>query len=374
LPSVWSKTVGEDPISLYDVEMETGHTLVHYLYTREYQTLDTVVDSTLDACDGLKRALLVYIMVNNYNLPGLRELALRQIQDLCARLDIFDILGTIESDFVKLGPDTPVHAFLHEKAKIAFEKDHTVFAREEFLGCLDNAALRGLMLRCVMTLYSDKVSHIINTKKEACQRLDECDETIRDLSVEAANTEQYMIVQQEFLTPLANAHDSVVEERCSEEAFESETTSTEGFRTISRLSCSDSIEPPECLDEPAERFDQLIESLELPLVCEDEPPVCEEEPPVCEEEPPMCQEDFPVCEDGPPVYDQPVCEEETPACEEEPPVCEEDFSVCAESTDQKPCPYQALHILEGAMWKTCRPCRDFVEKVAQQLAGPGLGV
>jgi hypothetical protein len=36
------------------------------------------------------------------------------------------------------------------------------------------------------------------------------------------------------------------------------------------------------------------------------------------------------------------------------------------------CPYRASHILEGAMWERCRPCREFVRKVAQQLAGPDL--
>lgn len=341
LPSIWSKTVGEDPIPLYDVEIETGHTLVHYLYTRKYQTLDTVVDSTLDACGGLRRALHVYIMVNNYNVPGLRELALRHIEHLCARLDIFEILATIESDFVKLGPDTPVHAFLHKKAEVAFEKDHTIFASEAFLSRLENAALRWFMLRCVMTLYIDKVSHTTNTKRETCQKLDKCDETIRDLSAKVATTEQYMTVQQEFLTPLANEHDSIVEERCDEEAFVSETTSTEGFCTISCPSCNDSIEPSRCLDRLTERFDELVESLEEPLLCVEETPACVEEPLVCEEETPACEEDLPLS---------------------------------AESTDEKPCPYQALHILDGAMWKTCRSCRGLVEIVAKQLTGPGLGV
>jgi hypothetical protein len=68
LPSGWNKTNGEDSILLHDVEIEAGHTLVHYLYTGEYQTLDAVVSSTLDACGGLKRALLVYIMAKDYNL------------------------------------------------------------------------------------------------------------------------------------------------------------------------------------------------------------------------------------------------------------------------------------------------------------------
>lgn len=299
LPSVWSKTVGEDPIPLYDVEMETGHILVHYLYTGKYQTLDTVVNSTLDTCDGLRQALHVYIMVNNYNIPGLHELVLRRIEDLCARLDIFEILGAIENDFVKLGPDTPIHTFLRKKAKIAFEKDHTIFASEAFLSHLDNTALRWFMLRCVMTLYSDKVSHITNTKKGTCQKLDECDETIKDLSAKAVTTEQYMSVQQNLLTPLANEHDSIVEERCDEEPFVSETTSTEGFCTISCPSCNDTDEPSGYLDEPTERFDGLVESLEEPLVCEEELPVCVEETLTCVEELPVCEEELPACVEEP---------------------------------------------------------------------------
>jgi hypothetical protein len=410
LPSGWSKTDGEDPILLCDVEMETGHTLVHYLYTGEYQTLDTVVNSTLDACDGLKRAFLVYVMAQNHNLIDLRELALHEFEGHCARLDIFEILGAIKSDFTKLGPDSWVHAFLHAKAKTAFETDHTVFSSEAFLGCLDNVALRDFMLRCVMKLYSDKVSHTSNTEKETSQKLDECDQTRRNCSVEEANTEQCMVVQQDSITSLIDEHDSIMEERCSEEAFESDTMSSEGFCTISCPSYDDSIEPSECLDQSIELLEERTACAVEPIPCEDEIAPCVEEPTPCTEELAPSTDEVQDYPDEAPMEDIAVTEtaeefhiRQEPEMEAKPKnkktmkqkrlrkmrerremmesqeiECESSLpkpneTVCASQLAiEKQCPHQTLHILEGDMWKACRPCREYVENVAQQLMDPDL--
>jgi hypothetical protein len=176
LPPQW-KDQAYTNLVLHDMTIETGHTLVHYLYTGAYETLNT--STTLDASTGLKHALLVYIATTSHNLPDLQRLAVHTMEMHAERLDIFEILEAIQDDFTRLEPDSWVHGFLRKKAQAAFEADHSVFRNDAFLRTLDNVVLGKVLMRWVMEMYDEKVSRMIAVAEDTSRMLGECNQVVQ---------------------------------------------------------------------------------------------------------------------------------------------------------------------------------------------------
>lgn len=121
----------QKPFCFLDVDVQTGHTLVYYLYKGNYETpAANNCPTSLYACAKFKAALLVYIAANNHALPGLELLAASEIEEYGSRLDLIKILDAIDSDFSKLCKDSWVLKYLRRKAKAAFKQDCTVFTNK----------------------------------------------------------------------------------------------------------------------------------------------------------------------------------------------------------------------------------------------------
>lgn len=162
---------------LLDIEIEIGHTLVHYFYTRAYDMLDAPVKSPkLTARIQLKRALLVYIMASKYDLVDLKKLAAREIENHGSTLDIFEYLEVINNEFERLCRGSWVHGYLLKRAGAAFNEDHTVFAKENLLERLSNATLNKFMIRCAMGLYNARTTQMLSTEKKSFRRLNQHDQ------------------------------------------------------------------------------------------------------------------------------------------------------------------------------------------------------
>jgi hypothetical protein len=175
LPPKWSKTGLEKAFSLLHFEEVTGHTLVHYLYTKTYEALYTEGNFPKhEACIGLKRALLVYIMTEKYDLlNNLQQLATREMEEHGLRLNLFEILEAIKEHFSKLDSKSWVHDYLFKQAKAAFEEDHTVFKTKAFMESADDADVNKFVIGCVINLYDNKMSHMIDLEKEIFHKLDQ---------------------------------------------------------------------------------------------------------------------------------------------------------------------------------------------------------
>lgn len=103
LPAEWIDFSSQEPLHFPDVDIQTGHTLVHYLYKGNYEA-SAANDGTpsLYACTKLKAALLVYIATCDHVVPCLQILATREIEEHGSRLDLVDILDAIDGDFSRL--------------------------------------------------------------------------------------------------------------------------------------------------------------------------------------------------------------------------------------------------------------------------------
>ncbi|KAL5400284.1 hypothetical protein PMIN06_012853 [Paraphaeosphaeria minitans] len=179
-------------IHLPDVDASTGNVLVHYLHTGLHQTLnDMEMFLVAEASIEFKRALLAYAAANKYGLFGLQQLAKHQIERFGAEMNIFDVIEAIKEDFSNLVCDNSwFFGYLGGKAKTAFEEDHTVFARDNFFDHINDVALAQVMAKCMVELYDNKVSRMLDTEGTAASRLPKgCISKAQDAPIEEAQPE-----------------------------------------------------------------------------------------------------------------------------------------------------------------------------------------
>jgi hypothetical protein len=162
--SIWESS--RSPVRLPDLDENTGHVLVHYLYTGTYQTLGTLSfpDSTRPGVE-FKRAVLAYQAAKTYELPGLQKLAKGSIERFGSGMDIFDVLEATKDILTNLSHCLPwFYGYLEEKVKLSFEKDHTIFASGDFFKGIDNVALLQILAGSVVGLYNDKLCSTLNAE------------------------------------------------------------------------------------------------------------------------------------------------------------------------------------------------------------------
>jgi hypothetical protein len=152
------------------VEAKIGHIIVHFLYTGVYQTLSSGSESwSLQ----LRRALRVYIAADTYALPGLQQLAKREIIRNAENLDIPGVFEAVRADFEKLSAKGWFHEYLQERIAATFEEDFTVFKSENILNSLDSTALHKFAIENVLALSHSKILQMERTEENLRQTLEE---------------------------------------------------------------------------------------------------------------------------------------------------------------------------------------------------------
>ncbi|ORX94550.1 hypothetical protein BCR34DRAFT_669645 [Clohesyomyces aquaticus] len=170
-------------VHLPNLDEGTSHVLVHYLYTGAYQTLgDAETVPGQGANIEFRRAISAYKAAYKYGLSGLQELARHELERFSTKLNIFDVVKAIEGDCLTLPyDDARFSEYLNKKAKVAFEQDHTVFARKDLFKHINDVAFAKVMAKCIVRLYNDKISSMLNAN--------ECISNAQDSLVEAARPE-----------------------------------------------------------------------------------------------------------------------------------------------------------------------------------------
>ncbi|KAF2442245.1 hypothetical protein P171DRAFT_474679 [Karstenula rhodostoma CBS 690.94] len=170
----WSTVPAGGEISLPTMSVDTGHVLVHYLYTGAYQTLTSIIGIALQPQLALKQALLVYKASVIYALDGLEQLARQQIEEHSASMDLNTILDIARSELPKkTEPSGWLQAYLKDKTQKAFEKDHTVFADDSFCASLcKKSKLNDYVMCHVVKLLSEKLTQALAEKGTIAHELD----------------------------------------------------------------------------------------------------------------------------------------------------------------------------------------------------------
>jgi hypothetical protein len=169
----WTDTDTRGEISLPGVNADTGHTVVHYLYTGTYQTLEPKADTdTTQSQFAFKQALLTYMAAVTYSLRGLEELAKKQIEEHGAAMEMVAILETIRKDFSRLESRGWFHGYLQDKAQNEFDKDCTVFMSKAFDSSMGKGSLNRFMMGYAVKLLSKKLTRTLKEHKDICKESD----------------------------------------------------------------------------------------------------------------------------------------------------------------------------------------------------------
>jgi hypothetical protein len=159
--AIWGK------IRLPEVDEHTGHVLAHFLCTGTYQTLhDIEVSSEEETRVEFKRAFSAFVTAETYELAGLQRLAMQNIEQYGERMTIFDIVHAIDEDFSRLSDSTTdFQGYLKAKVGNEFQKNHNDFHNNGLFDRISNIALSKALAKCVMELYEDKITHMIQAER-----------------------------------------------------------------------------------------------------------------------------------------------------------------------------------------------------------------
>jgi hypothetical protein len=98
----WSITDAGGTLCLPGVSAAIGHTLVHYLYTGTYQTLEATVEGAVATAHiNLKQALLTIVLASAYEIQSLERLVKEQIEIYGGRMSFVQVLDTVKEEFPK---------------------------------------------------------------------------------------------------------------------------------------------------------------------------------------------------------------------------------------------------------------------------------
>lgn len=63
-------------LTFHDIDEDISHSLVHFLYTRDYKTIHSALNrDTSDIAREYQRSILIYLASRKYNLTNLKALA-----------------------------------------------------------------------------------------------------------------------------------------------------------------------------------------------------------------------------------------------------------------------------------------------------------
>lgn len=151
------KLWGDKSVSLPDLDEETAHTLVHFLYTGCYDTLKPRDAAGRSALSQYKLGTCVYCAAIRYKLPSLAELAKEVMIALQEDLTIFNVLVVArENAFPGLPEDDAWYSgYLEDAIHAARTKDADLFTRPEFVDQIKgDLGYRQIVMKAIVNSYS----------------------------------------------------------------------------------------------------------------------------------------------------------------------------------------------------------------------------
>ena len=152
-------------IELRDVDRDIGHSLVHYLYTGNYQTTKpqtiseagpsgartpTEIGNEFEAHNlrEYRRSVRLYCVARTYGLDKLKHLSMHHIEIPQDGISIWDVLDIAEEAYGKL-PDDEVWftEYLRRKLEDKLRADKFLLKRPEFLGRIGKVKIFDQSLR-----------------------------------------------------------------------------------------------------------------------------------------------------------------------------------------------------------------------------------
>ncbi|KAI4641969.1 uncharacterized protein J4E78_010270 [Alternaria triticimaculans] len=157
-------------VLLPELDLNTAHTLVHYLYTGKYQSLNTLASSDKVIPEVYKLGAGVYCAAARYKLPGLAELAQNKLKSLDEEMSIFDILTVARDHAFPLLPEDDLWypGYVEQSLNDAMADDPEPFRKPDFITTVEgNSRLLQLVWKTVMSNYARAPATPVVSNEEA---------------------------------------------------------------------------------------------------------------------------------------------------------------------------------------------------------------
>jgi hypothetical protein len=269
----WSTTESGGTLCLPGVSAPTGHTLVHYLYTGTYQTLEAKgEEAVVPAQTEFKQALWTFVFASAYELHDLERLAKEQIETHGSRMAFVELLDTSKQEFSKM-TWCWFHDYLQARARKEFDLDYTIFTSEAFMESAGEGKLLKFMTCLLLEMFSEKLAQTMQTKESPCLDKARPRAVLNEVEKAAVNAHHYPCYQGEHQPDMCTASD--------ETSFDSLDVSCEQADDMISLKSSEwnevSPTPPELEPVPAPEADPPAESVSEPGPVLDSSPTKEAE-------------------------------------------------------------------------------------------------
>lgn len=153
--------VEQRTIDLQEVDVDTGHVIVHFLHTGQYQTLPNDDEETIphNSKADFKKAIVAFLAAKKQRLTALKELAKDEIFQCAEGLSIVQVSHGVGKDVLtELAEDA---AWLEDlillKVERGFHDSYDVFASASFFSGIKSHRLAKLMGQHVARLYRDYI-------------------------------------------------------------------------------------------------------------------------------------------------------------------------------------------------------------------------
>jgi hypothetical protein len=146
-----------DTISLPELDELTAHTLVHFLYTGRYNSLEPHDAGSRTALSQYKLGTCAYCAAIRYKLPGLAELAKQTMITQQDNLTILDVLVVAREHAFPLLPDDEswFSDYLQDAIHAAAIKDADLFTRPGFVDQIEgDRRYRQVVMKAIVNSYS----------------------------------------------------------------------------------------------------------------------------------------------------------------------------------------------------------------------------
>lgn len=157
-------------VILPELDLNTAHTLVHYLYTGKYQNLTILASSDKVIPEVYKLGAGVYCAAARYKLPGLAELAQNKLKSLDEEMSIFDILTVARDHAFPLLPEDDLWypSYVEQSLNNAMADDPEPFRKPDFITTVEgNSRLLQLVWKTVMSNYARAPATPVVNNEEA---------------------------------------------------------------------------------------------------------------------------------------------------------------------------------------------------------------
>lgn len=157
-PGLQQRLNQDGSILLEKVDENVGHTLIHYMHTGQYATLQVPGGSAkIKAAADFQTAILAYCAAVFCDIRTLEDFAKQKMEELSRAISVFELQRITEEVARSLPPkDLWFHTSMQRWVKAAFEADSSLLENGEFLETIGTSVFDKAAFKSLVEMYREK--------------------------------------------------------------------------------------------------------------------------------------------------------------------------------------------------------------------------